>query len=52
MEQENKKNVAEEENIIEENLEEFNREIDFEKVEENKEVHLLKDKPYTKIINN
>lgn len=35
---------TEEENIIEENLEEFNREIDFEKAEDNKEVCLLSDK--------
>lgn len=52
MEQEGKKNIAEEENIIEENLEEFNREIDFEKVEENKEVFLINDKGFIKTSKN
>ena len=36
--EEEKKDNAEEENIIEENLEEFNREIDFEKADDTKEV--------------
>lgn len=36
--EEEKKDINEEENIIEENLEEFNREINFEKADETKEV--------------
>lgn len=38
MEQDEKNLEGEEENVVEENLEEFNREIDFEKAEENKQV--------------
>lgn len=36
--EEEKKDINEEENIIEENLEEFNREINFEKADDTKEV--------------